>query len=116
MLIIYYSLDNSCLVGVEFQREVYFLRVSHISETLRKYRTPAECYVYRKRYTTFSHSSGVLCVENHIPLRQINGMNVLMTFPGAEMSVHHVAINILLRWSKEGFHFVCRVLILQHKS
>ena len=46
-------------------------------------RTPAECYVSEITYRS----------------------------DGAEMSVHIVAINILLRWSKESFHFVCRVLI-----
>ena len=46
-------------------------------------RTPAECYV----------------------------SEVTDRSAGADMSVHNVAINILLRWSKESFRFVCCVLI-----
>ncbi len=44
------------------------------------------------------HASGVLCVEPH-------------TAPLERYEVHNVAINILLRWNKEGFCFVHGVLI-----
>ncbi len=37
--------------------------------------------------------------------------NLTYRSDGAEMSVRTVAINILLRWSKEGFHFIRYTLI-----
>ncbi len=85
----YDSLDNSCLVEVEFQRKIYFLRVSHISGTPRKCRTPAECYVYSKWYA-------------HILALQRSAMCDKITYrsAGADMSVRLAAIDILIRWSK----------------
>ncbi len=63
-------------------------------ELVEKYRTPAECYVYRNLSKNL-HSSGVLCV---MPTYRS---------AGAEASVCPAAIDILLRWSKEVF---CMVL------
>ncbi len=64
-------------------------------ELVEKYRTPAECYVYRNPMSKNLHSSGVLCV---MPTYRS---------AGAEASVCPAAIDILLRWSKEVF---CMVL------
>ena len=86
---------------LSFQRKVYFFYEFHIlAQPRKKCRTPAECYIYRKRYA-------------HILALQRSAMCSDPTYrsAGAEMSVDNAAINILLRWSKEDFHFMRCVLI-----
>ncbi len=80
-----------------------------------------EFLILGQPYENAALQRSAMCAElDHIPLRRINGMNhaacqkrmLLMTFPGAEMAVYTIAINILLHWSKEGFRFVCCVRIV----
>jgi len=58
-------------------------------------------FSYQWNTAKMLHSSGVLCVSFTTDRSA-----------GAEMTVNTVAINILLRWSKEGFCFMCCVRIV----
>ena len=84
---------------LSFQWSVHFGQVGHINGKPRKHGTPAECYVYRKQDAhSLALQRSAMC-WNHGPSA------------GAETLVHNVAINILLRWSKEKLHSVHCVLI-----
>ena len=98
--ILYFSLDNSYLVEVEsFNRTSIFLRVSHIREPGENAALQRSAMFIENVIPTFLHSRGVLCAAP------------TYRSAGAGMLVGNVAINILLRWSKEGFRFVRCVLI-----
>ncbi len=79
---------------LSIQWNVYFLWVSHIRETGENAALQRSAMFIENGIPTFLHSSGVLCASP------------TYRSAGAEVSVCNVAINILLRWSKEGFRYV----------